>query len=149
MQHVGDDRIADQQPASAEAMDKGFGVFEIGILQGRTIEPEGASGGVWERDVIVVAEIAGEKGRHEGAWFETDADPLAFGGTIDRSGGGLRPTERKEGFACKMCDGHLEGVGGNGEKAVCTIAVAAPDLFDEWMIRFTVVEMDELGSGSM
>jgi hypothetical protein len=73
-----------------------------------------------------------------------DADPLSLRGTIHRSCFRLWSTQRQKAFPCQSRSGHLEIVRRNGEKAVRTLTVATPNLFDEWMVCASVLESDEL-----
>src|SRR5580704_4652283 len=77
-----------------------------------------------KRYILVIAQTAWEKSRHERTDFEADAEPLARCRAINGSGLGFWSTER--------------------EKSVRTFAAATPDFFDERMIRISVLEMDEL-----
>lgn len=93
---------------------------------------------------MVIPQAAREKSWHEGAGFEANANPLAFRRTIHGSCCGLWSPEREKAFSSQLRDGHLETVGCNREKSVRTIAVAAPNPFNEWMIGTSLFEMDEL-----
>src|ERR1700752_757938 len=97
-----------------------------------------------KRYILVIAQTAWEKPRHERADFEADTEPLARCRAINGSGLGFWSTEREETLPSQPRNGHLEIVRGNREKTVRTFAAATPDFFDQRMIRISVLEMDEL-----
>src|ERR1700731_435121 len=92
----------------------------------------------------MIAEAPREKSWHEDSRFEADADPLAFCGTIYGSYGGLWSSEREKALSSQSREDHLKTIGGNREKRIPTVGLAAPYLFNEQMIGGPVLQVKEL-----
>ena len=85
-----------------------------------------------------------QKLRHARACPKADADPFSVRRTIHCGCQGLRSTQGEEVLSSQSRDSHLKTVCRNREKAVRSLAVATPDLFNKRMIRSSVFEMDEV-----
>src|SRR5215471_5644298 len=94
--------------------------------------------------VMVISKTPRKKLRHKCPRIESDGDPLPFPRTLNRSCFRLRSTKGEKVLSLQVRDDHLEAICCHGKKRICTLAMAAPNLFDEGMIGGSVLEMDEL-----
>jgi hypothetical protein len=128
------DGISREDTGFGKPLDESLSILKVRILQNGTIQPEGTAAGWWKRYIVVIAQTAREKWRHEGTDFEADADPLSPPRTINGGCHSLWPTQREKALASQSRDGHLEVACRNRKEAVRALTVATPDLFHERMI---------------
>jgi hypothetical protein len=77
---------------------------------------------------------------HERAEPETDAQPLAFSGTVSDGGFRFRSAQRQERFALMPRHCHLEVVLRDREKATRALAAAPPHALDVDRVRRSLLE---------
>src|SRR5262249_7987544 len=127
-----------------EPLYESFSILETGIVHCRTIQPERATCCRCKVHIAVIAQVSGGKLRQEDTHLETDAEPLSFPRTVQRSRLGFWPAECQENPSAESSDHHFEIGSRDRQKTVRTLAMAAPHFLHERMIGESVRKVEEV-----